>query len=131
MFNINGWELVIIAAIALIVFGPERLPELAFRLGRLLHQVRAMTDEATAEMTREFQAATKLAENRIDPGRAPGAPAAVMPPADSPDRAGPGPDAAAAGAPPGVALPGTAVVVDDPVPPAAAPPPPPDTADAT
>lgn len=35
------WELVIILLVALVVIKPERLPEIAYLLGRLLAQLRA------------------------------------------------------------------------------------------
>lgn len=65
MIDINGWEIVIIVVLVLLVFGPERLPEFLFRAGQLIRQFRRMTDEATSEITREFRAAAELAESEI------------------------------------------------------------------
>lgn len=47
-------ELLLIAALALVVFGPEKLPELARQLGRVLGDVRRMTSDATAEFQRSL-----------------------------------------------------------------------------
>jgi sec-independent protein translocase protein TatB len=65
MIDINGWELVIIVVLVLLVFGPERLPEFLFRAGQLIRQFRQMTEEATSEITREFRAAADLAESEL------------------------------------------------------------------
>lgn len=53
MFNLQGGEILIIAVLALVVLGPERLPDAMRRLGRALGQLRRMG----AEMTDEFRAA--------------------------------------------------------------------------
>ena len=45
MFNIGLPELLIIVAIALIVFGPNKLPELARAFGRAMREFRKATEE--------------------------------------------------------------------------------------
>ena len=55
MFNIGLPELLIIMAIALIVFGPNKLPELAKAVGRAMREFR----KATEEVKESFQAETK------------------------------------------------------------------------
>ena len=49
MFNLQGGELIIIAVLALVVLGPERLPDAMRRLGRALGQLRRMGNEVTEE----------------------------------------------------------------------------------
>ena len=44
--------LVLVAALTLIVFGPDKLPELARQLGRIIGEVRRFSSEATAEIQR-------------------------------------------------------------------------------
>ncbi|HET8795086.1 MAG TPA: twin-arginine translocase TatA/TatE family subunit, partial [Arthrobacter sp.] len=39
MFGINGLEFVVLAVIAVLVIGPERLPEYAAQLGRLVKEL--------------------------------------------------------------------------------------------
>ena len=41
MFGISGFELVIIAAFALIIFGPDKIPEMARTAGRIMRAVQA------------------------------------------------------------------------------------------
>ena len=55
MFNIGLPELLIILAIALIVFGPNKLPELAKAVGRAMREFK----KATEEVKESFEAETK------------------------------------------------------------------------
>src|SRR4030042_4855437 len=55
MFNIGLPELLIIMAIALIVFGPNKLPELARAVGRAMREFR----KATEEVKESFEAETR------------------------------------------------------------------------
>ena len=49
MFNLQGGELIIIALLALVVLGPEKLPEAARWFGRMYAQIRRMGDGFTEE----------------------------------------------------------------------------------
>mgnify|MGYP000116595124 CR=1 FL=1 len=51
MFDIGLPEFLVIALIALIIFGPERLPEMAAQLAKLVKSLRAKASDATAELT--------------------------------------------------------------------------------
>ncbi|MCG2624486.1 sec-independent translocase [Arthrobacter sp. I2-34] len=53
MFGINGSELIILAVIAVIVLGPERLPEYAAQLARLVKQLRNMAAGAKEQLREE------------------------------------------------------------------------------
>ncbi len=55
MFNIGLPELLIILAIALIVFGPNKLPELARAFGRAMREFK----KATEEVKESFEAETR------------------------------------------------------------------------
>lgn len=56
MFEIGIWELVLIMVIALIVLGPERLPEVARTAGRWVGKARGMMRTVKAEIDRELAA---------------------------------------------------------------------------
>src|SRR5215218_7612668 len=48
-----GWmEMAIIAIGALLIFGPDRLPEVAGQVGKFLRDIRKMTSELTGELER-------------------------------------------------------------------------------
>ncbi len=53
MFNIGLPELMIILAIALIVFGPNKLPELARAFGRAMREFRKATEEVKESFVSE------------------------------------------------------------------------------
>lgn len=54
MFDIGFLELVVIGAVALLVFGPERLPDLARNLGRLVARARRIVWSVRSEIEREL-----------------------------------------------------------------------------
>lgn len=53
MFGINGYEFLLLAAIAVLVLGPDRLPEYAAQLGRLVKNVRRMASGARDQLREE------------------------------------------------------------------------------
>jgi sec-independent protein translocase protein TatB len=50
MFNVTGTELVIIFLVALVVLGPDRLPAAARTVGKILHQVREVSNGFQKEL---------------------------------------------------------------------------------
>jgi sec-independent protein translocase protein TatB len=50
VFGINAFEMVAIAILALLIFGPEKLPDLAKDAARLLREVRKMATGAKADL---------------------------------------------------------------------------------
>lgn len=54
VFDINGWELILLGVLAILVLGPERLPEYAAKFGRFVRQARAMADRARAQLKEEM-----------------------------------------------------------------------------
>jgi sec-independent protein translocase protein TatB len=71
VFGIGLPELMVIIVVAVVVFGPDRLPDFARQAGRLVRQVRAFTqsarDDIRAELGPEF-AEFELTD--LDPRRA-------------------------------------------------------------
>ena len=56
MFDVSFGELMLIAVVALVVLGPERLPGAARTAGALLRRVRRGWDSVRAEVSRELEA---------------------------------------------------------------------------
>ncbi|AKT51378.1 twin-arginine translocase TatA/TatE family subunit [Arsenicicoccus sp. oral taxon 190] len=50
MFGINGGEFIILILVALVVLGPERLPEYAAKLGQLVRQAKAYAEGAKTSL---------------------------------------------------------------------------------
>lgn len=48
--NIGGGEIVVIAFLALVVLGPDRIPEMARGAGRLINRAKAMTSDLSGDM---------------------------------------------------------------------------------
>ena len=46
VFGINGWEFVILIVLAVVILGPERLPEYAAKLARFIRQARIKAEGA-------------------------------------------------------------------------------------
>jgi Tat protein translocase TatB subunit len=55
MFNIGAPELLLIFIIALIVLGPQKLPDLARTLGKVVGEFRKATDELKANLNTDIQ----------------------------------------------------------------------------
>ncbi len=54
MFGVGLPELVVIAVVAVFVFGPERLPEFARQAGRMARQLRKLAMSAQSDLRREL-----------------------------------------------------------------------------
>ncbi|WP_146361324.1 Sec-independent protein translocase TatB [Arthrobacter yangruifuii] len=53
MVGINGYEFILLALIAVVILGPERLPEYASQLARLVREVRRMASGAREQLREE------------------------------------------------------------------------------
>lgn len=51
MFNLGIWEIIVLAVIALVVVGPERLPKLARDVGRFLNDIKRTTSNVAQEIS--------------------------------------------------------------------------------
>jgi len=87
MFGIGMPELLLILALALIVLGPKKLPELAKALGKGLAEFRRATEELKNEfrqMEHEIEDASTTASVKDEPAvETPSRPPAAQPKADS------------------------------------------------
>lgn len=77
MFNITGGEVIIIAIIALVILGPDKLPDFIRRAGRVYAEVKKATQgfktefrEVLDEPVREMQDTVNLAKNWFEEGKA-------------------------------------------------------------
>ena len=96
MFNVGGGEIIVVLLLALLLLGPDRLPQAARRVGRVLHELRRMTSGFEEEMRRAID--VDLGDGRRDqaldrtsegPTLVP--PTAPQPPTTRPDPVGPTP----------------------------------------
>jgi TatA/E family protein of Tat protein translocase len=74
MFGLGFTEILVILVVALLVFGPDRLPELARNLGKGLAEFR----RASSDLRRSVMEATE------EPKPRPATPAAALPPVAGP-----------------------------------------------
>ena len=66
MFNIGLAELLIIVAIALIVFGPNKLPELARAFGKAMREFKKTTEEIKESFETETRELEQFKQNLVD-----------------------------------------------------------------
>lgn len=52
VFGLGGWEVVLILAVVLILFGAKKLPELAKGLGQGIKEFKKASNEVTSELQR-------------------------------------------------------------------------------
>ena len=58
-FGIGAFEVALVAIIAVIVLGPERIPGAAVQLARAVRYMRGYANDATADIRKELQELTK------------------------------------------------------------------------
>src|SRR5215208_1926311 len=51
-FGMGTWEIMIILVAALVIFGPDRLPEMAGKIGKQIRDLRQMSSDLTGEFER-------------------------------------------------------------------------------
>ncbi|UPK74059.1 sec-independent translocase [Nocardioidaceae bacterium SCSIO 66511] len=71
MFDIGPAEILVVAIVAIVVFGPDKLPQFARQAGRFLRTARRMMDDAksdlAAEMGDDFDGLKDLNLRELDP----------------------------------------------------------------
>jgi len=66
MFNLGFWEMVVLAGIALIVVGPEKLPSLARNVGRFINDLKRTTNTIASDITDAVDEENFLNKNKQD-----------------------------------------------------------------
>jgi sec-independent protein translocase protein TatB len=77
MFGLGFGEIVIIAILALVLLGPDRLPEAARTLGKTLQDLKKATDGLRGQLESEMYSVEKAVKKAIEVGdeaRPPGVP---------------------------------------------------------
>ena len=54
MVDINGWEFIALIVLAVVILGPERLPDYAAKLGRFVRQARSMAEGAKGQLREQM-----------------------------------------------------------------------------
>ena len=88
MLNIGPGEVVVILVAALLILGPNRLPELARGLGKFMREFRRQTDEVRGVVEREFYRMDQ--EINTEPPAAPEGTVSALPPPKPTDPSTPG-----------------------------------------
>ena len=65
----GGWELLLILALVLLLFGPKRLPEIAEAMGKSIRKFKSATQSATDEVKREIDDAGRAAKSAGEPAK--------------------------------------------------------------
>lgn len=55
MFSVSPAEIITIAVVALLVFGPRRLPEISRKAGKVLREIRNAANDLTAGLEAEYK----------------------------------------------------------------------------
>ena len=74
MFGLGFGEIVIIAILALLLLGPDRLPEAAKTLGKTLQDLKKATDGLKGQLQSEMYSVEKAVQKAIDGAGSPAAP---------------------------------------------------------
>jgi TatA/E family protein of Tat protein translocase len=69
VFGISGFELVIIAAFALIIFGPDKIPDMARTAGRVIRQFKRTQEEMEAMVRAEMYGDRKAKIDKVTQGK--------------------------------------------------------------
>jgi sec-independent protein translocase protein TatB len=122
--NLGMWDSLILMVMALVVFGPRRLPEIGRQIGKLMYEVRKASNDFKFQMEEELRKAEDVDRSKKEEQRmaalalAPSAPAVVDSQAPN---SGPGapvisPDAQVSEARPGAPLTAGAEGIESPYP---------------
>ena len=55
MFDIGFWEMLVLCVLGLLVLGPNKLPEVAIKIGNYLGRARSMLNSFSRQMRQEIE----------------------------------------------------------------------------
>jgi len=85
MFNVGGGELLVILLVAVIVLGPDKLPDAARKIGNVMGEIRRMSAGFQEEVRSAMDTPNKAVQTVTDTVNKPAeAPAAEAPAAEAP-----------------------------------------------
>jgi sec-independent protein translocase protein TatB len=67
--SLGMWDSLILMVMALVVFGPRRLPEIGRQIGRLMYEARKLSNEFKFQMEDEFRKAEEAARQKTEEQR--------------------------------------------------------------
>jgi len=79
MFGLGFGEIIIIAIVALLLLGPDRLPEAAKTLGKGLREIRKATDDLKDQVEKEINLKELIEDKPAKPSLVPPVPVAARP----------------------------------------------------
>ena len=65
-FNISGGEIFIILVVAFIIFGPQKIPEIARKLGKGIHEMKKATNDIKREIDNEVNKVKTNVDDAVD-----------------------------------------------------------------
>tara|TARA_B110000014_G_C19952733_1_gene492999 strand:- start:266 stop:490 length:225 start_codon:yes stop_codon:yes gene_type:complete len=57
MFDIGFWEMLVLCALGLLILGPNKLPEVAIKIGNYVGRARSMVNSFSRQMRQEIELA--------------------------------------------------------------------------
>ncbi|MBM2810150.1 MAG: putative twin-arginine translocation protein, TatA/E family [Chloroflexi bacterium] len=87
IFGMGPLELGLIMALALIVFGPDKLPEIARQVGRTVGEIRRISSEVTSEFQRSIRDDASIGQRPPVTHQPPNPQPRIAPPASAPPTA--------------------------------------------
>jgi sec-independent protein translocase protein TatB len=67
--SLGMWDSLILMVMALVVFGPRRLPEIGRQIGRLMYEARKLSNEFKFQMEEEFRKAEEAGRQKTEEQR--------------------------------------------------------------
>ena len=65
-FNISGGEIFIILVVAFIIFGPQKIPEIARKLGKGINEMKKATNDIKREINNEVNKVKTNIDDAVD-----------------------------------------------------------------